>query len=78
MIEKGSGSGSVEQAADDIKTLTNTASFLSNKLDTRLKSGKVKAKKKPKSRIGAAIAPLNRPQFAGGSKVSMDGAYGKK
>ena len=22
--------------------------------------------------------PLNRPQFAGGSKVSMDGAYGKK
>ena len=21
---------------------------------------------------------LNRPQFAGGSKVSMDGAYGKK
>ena len=23
-------------------------------------------------------AELNRPQFAGGSKVSMDGAYGKK
>jgi hypothetical protein len=23
-------------------------------------------------------AILNRPQFAGGSKVSMDGAYGKK
>ena len=21
---------------------------------------------------------VNRPQFAGGSKVSMDGAYGKK
>jgi len=21
---------------------------------------------------------MNRPQFAGGSKVSMDGAYGKK
>ena len=62
MIEKGSGSGSVEQAADDIKTLTNTASFLSNKLDTRLKSGKVKAKKKPKSRIGAAIAPPPIPK----------------
>jgi hypothetical protein len=26
--------------------------------------------------IGKRI--LNRPQFAGGSKVSMDGAYGKK
>ena len=23
-------------------------------------------------------ANVNRPQFAGGSKVSMDGAYGKK
>ena len=23
-------------------------------------------------------AAMNRPQFAGGSKVSMDGAYGKK
>jgi hypothetical protein len=43
MIEKASGSGSVEQAVDDIKTFANTASFLANKLDTRLKSGKVKA-----------------------------------
>ena len=25
-----------------------------------------------------ASADVNRPQFAGGSKVSMDGAYGKK
>ena len=25
-----------------------------------------------------AEAKMNRPQFAGGSKVSMDGAYGKK
>ena len=25
-----------------------------------------------------ALAEVNRPQFAGGSKVSMDGAYGKK
>jgi len=24
------------------------------------------------------LGHLNRPQFAGGSKVSMDGAYGKK
>ena len=26
----------------------------------------------------AIDAKMNRPQFAGGSKVSMDGAYGKK
>ena len=26
----------------------------------------------------AAKGCVNRPQFAGGSKVSMDGAYGKK
>ena len=56
MIEKGSGTGSLEQAIDDIKTFANTASFLANKLDARLKGG-VKAKKQPKSRIGNAIAP---------------------
>ena len=62
MIEKASGSGSVEQAVDDIKTFANTASFLANKLDTRLKSGKVKAKKKPKSRMGGAIASMPIPK----------------
>ena len=62
VIEKSSGTGSVEQAVDDIKTFTNTASFLANKLDTRLKSGKVKAKKKPKSRMGAAIASMPIPK----------------
>ena len=62
MIEKASGSGSVEQAADDIKIFANTASFLANKLDTRLKSGKVKAKKKPKSRMGGAIASMPIPK----------------
>ena len=29
-------------------------------------------------RLGNVLEGLNRPQFAGGSKVSMDGAYGKK
>ena len=66
MIEKASDSGSVEQAAGDIKIFANTASFLANKLDTRLKSGKVKAKKRPKSRMGAAIAsmPIPKPRAA--------------
>ena len=62
VIEKGSGTGSLEQAVDDIRTFTNAASFLTNKLDTRLKGGDVKAKGKPKSRIGKAIAPPPAPK----------------
>ena len=61
VIEKGSGSGSLEQAVDDIKTFANTASFLANKLDTRLKGGEVKAKKQPKSRMGKAISTVPNP-----------------
>lgn len=61
VIEKGSGSGSLEQAIDDIKTFANTASFLANKLDARLKGGEVKAKSKPKSRVGKAIASVPKP-----------------
>ena len=61
VIEKGSGTGSLEQAVDDIKTFANTASFLANKLDTRLKGGDVKAKKQPKSRMGKAIAAVPKP-----------------
>jgi len=63
VIEKGSGSGSLEQAVDDIKTFANTASFLANKLDTRLKGGEVKAKTKPKSRVGKAIASVPKPNI---------------
>ena len=63
VIEKGSGSGSLEQAVDDIKTFANTASFLANKLDTRLKGGDVKAKKQPKSRMGKAIAAPPVPKL---------------
>ena len=62
VIEKASGSGSVEQAVHDIKTFANTVSFLANKLETRLKGGEVNAKK-PKSLIGKAIAapPVPKP-----------------
>ena len=61
VIEKGSGSGNLEQAVDDIKTFANTVSFLANELDTRLKGGDVKAKNKPKSRMGKAIASVPKP-----------------
>ena len=38
VIEKGAKSTSVEQVVDDIKLFANTASFLANALDTRLRS----------------------------------------
>ena len=63
VIEKSSGGGSLEQAVDDIKTFANTASFLANKLDTLLKGGEVKAKTKPKSRVGKAIASVPKPNI---------------
>ena len=63
VIEKSSGGGSLEQAVDNIKTFANTASFLANKLDTKLKSGKVSAKSKPKSRLGKAIASVPKPNI---------------
>ena len=63
VIEKSWGSGGLEKAVDDIKTFANTASFLTNKLDTKLKSGKVRAKSKPKSRMGKAIASVPKPNI---------------
>ena len=62
VIEKASSSVQIDQAIEDIKTFSNTASFLVNKLETRLKGGKVKAKKQPKSRIGKAIAAPPAPK----------------
>ena len=38
VIEKGAKSTGVKQAVDDIKLFANTASFLANALDTRLRS----------------------------------------
>ena len=63
VIEKASGSVQLDQAIEDIKTFANTTSFLANKLETRLNGGEVKAKSKPKSRIGKAIAapPVPKP-----------------
>ena len=63
VIEKASGSGSLEQAVDDIKTFANTASFLANKLDTRLKGDEGKTKNKPKSRVGKSIASVPKPNM---------------
>ena len=56
VIEKASSSVQLDQAIEDIKTFSNTTSFLANKLETRLKGGDVKANSKPKSRMGKSIA----------------------
>ena len=63
VIEKASSSVQLDQAIEDIKTFSNTASFLANKLETRLKGGKVSAKSKPKSRVGKAIASVPKPNM---------------
>jgi len=77
VIEKASGSVQLDQAIEDIKTFSNTASFLANKLETRLKGGDIKPKGKPKSRIGKGIAPppvpkpnLQQPQTTANSTAS--------
>ena len=77
VIEKASSNVKLDQAIEDIKTFSNTASFLANKLETRLKGGDVKTKAKPKSRIGKAIAPppvpkpnVQRPQTTANSTAS--------
>lgn len=71
MIEKGAKSTSVEQAVDDIPLFANTASFLANALDTRLKSKDTKPNKKskptktvgqPKPPISSIPKPSNTPK----------------
>ena len=77
VIEKASSSVQMDQAIEDIKTFANTASFLANKLEARLKGGEVQTKSKPKSRIGKAIAPppvpkpnVSQPQTTADTTVS--------
>ena len=59
VIENGAKSTSVEQAVDDIKLFANTASFLANALDTRLKTkdANPKSKSKPRKTLGQPKPP---------------------
>lgn len=66
VIERGSAQVSLEVAIDDIKTFANTASFLANKLDARLKRGSAKPKagkrnapKPPRMAAPKAVQPQN-------------------
>lgn len=58
VIEKGSGASSVEQAVADIKTFANTASFLANRLDGRLKAKEAKPKAPRKAAAPKARTPI--------------------
>ena len=78
VIEKASPSIHLDQAIEDIKTFSNTTSFLANKLRTRLKGGEVKAKSKPKSPMAKAIAapPVPKPNAAKPQLAAQDAAAG--
>ena len=78
VIEKASSSVQLDQAIEDIKTFSNTTSFLANKLETRLKGGQVKPKKQPKSRIGKAIAApqIPKPNAPKPQQAAPDAASG--
>ena len=62
VIEKGAGAASVEQAVDDLKMFANTASFLANKLDGRLKAKDAKPKAKGKALGPKAPMPVPKPK----------------
>ena len=68
VIEKGAKSTSVEQAVDDIKTFANTASYLANALDTRLKQNDAKPKTKKRS---ANATPVSKPPMPAIPKPSQ-------
>lgn len=54
VIEKGAASASVEQNVEDLKLFANTASYLANKIDAKIKGGdSVKARQAsaPKLRV---------------------------
>ena len=72
VIEKGAKSTSVEQAVDDIKLFANTASFLANELDTRLKTkdAKSNSKAKPAKTVGQSKpSALSIPKSANAPKT---------
>ena len=61
MIEKGANNPFLTQAIDDIKLFSNTASFLANKLDTRLRNkAAVKKRAAPKTTktVGLSKPPI--------------------
>ena len=61
VIEKGANNSSLTQAIDDIRLFYNTASFLANKLDTRLRNkdvAKKRAAPKATKTVGLSKPPM--------------------
>ena len=78
VIEKGAKSASIEQAVDDIKLFANTASFLANALDTRLKTKDAKPKGKSKSTktLGQPTPPAPSSPKSANTPKAQDTATG--
>ena len=62
VIEKSANNSSLTQAIDDIRLFSNTASFLANKLDTRLRNKDV-AKKRATPKATKTVG-LSKPPTA--------------
>ena len=61
VIEKSAKNSSLTQAIEDIKTFSNTSSFLANKLDTRLRNkdvAKKRAAPKATKTVGLSKPPI--------------------
>ena len=61
VIEKSANSSSLTQTIDDIRLFSNTASFLANKLDTRLRNkdvAKKRAAPKTTKTVGLSKPPM--------------------
>ena len=61
VIEKGANNSPLSQAIDDMKLFSNTASFLANKLDTRLRNkdvAKKRAAPKATKTVGLRKPPM--------------------
>ena len=61
VIEKSANNSSLTQAIDDIRLFSNTASFLANKLDTRLRNkdvAKKRAAPKTTKTVGLRKPPM--------------------
>jgi hypothetical protein len=65
VIEKGAASASVEQNVQDLKLFANTASYLANKIDAKIKGGdSVKAKRASAPKLRIPKPKAQAPKFA--------------
>lgn len=63
VIEKGAASASVEQNVEDLKLFANTASFIANKIDAKLKGGdRAKAKQSPAPKLRMPKPTSTKPK----------------